>query len=396
MALVIDRRAAHGANPGVHAFVVGVSDYPLLPAVPPGVQPPHYGIAPLTSAALGAFAFYNWLIDAHTELPLPLVTCRLLLAPSALELANDPTLAAVGAARPGLTNFLKDAADWRTDASSSPDSITVFYFAGHGVQRTKDDAVLLLEEFGNGIGGPLMNAVDVKNLFYGMAPSPARPQIASTQVYFIDACRNMPAVFTSFETLQPTQVFPVELSGQDNRRAPVFYASIAGTTALGLRGKQTLFSKAVVDCLKNNAADLQEVDGQERWVVSVHRLAKALEFSIADLNREHGGDQDWGYGGIPKEAPICYLQTTPTVDVQLEIDPDLAVGETTVEVRDETGTVVAVPDPLNPHPYICKWPAGMYSIGATVAPGNPNGFRPVPPRLRPVLPPRFVRRVKVN
>ena len=308
MALVIDHRTAHGTGPGVHAFIVGVSDYPFLPAAPTAVQPHHYGIAPLTSAALGAFAFYKWLIDAQTELPLPLVTCRLLLAPSQLERTNDPTIDAVGAARPQLRNFLTDAAAWRTDASSSPDSIAIFYFAGHGVQRTKDDAVLLLEEFGDGIGGPLMNGVDVKNLFYGMAPSPARPQIANTQLYFIDACRNMPSIFTSFETLQPTQVFPVELSGQDNRRAPVFYASIAGTTALGLRGKQTLFSKAVVDCLLNDAADLQEINGQERWVVSVHRLAKALEFSIDDLNREHGGDQDWGYGGIPKEAPICYLE----------------------------------------------------------------------------------------
>ena len=396
MALVIDHRITHGTAPGVHAFIVGMSDYPFLPATPAGVQPHHYGIVPLTSAALGAFAFYKWLIDTRTQLPLPLVTCRLLLAPSQLELTNDPTLSGVGADRPRLANFLTDAAAWRADASSSPDSIAIFYFAGHGVQRTKDDAVLLLEEFGNGIGGPLMNGVDVKNLFYGMAPSPARPQIANTQLYFIDACRNMPSIFTSFETLQPTQVFPVELSGQDNRRAPVFYASIAGTTALGLRGKQTLFSKAVVDCLVNDAADLQEVDGQERWVVSVHRLAKALEFSIADLNREFGGDQDWGYGGIPKEAAICYLPTTPTVDVHLEIDPDLAVSETRIEVRDETGTVVAVPDPLNPHPYTCRWPAGMYSIGATVPPGNPNGFKPVPPRLRPVLPPRFVRKVKVN
>ena len=39
----------------------------------------------------------------------------------------------------------------------------------------------------------------------------------------------------------------------------MFHASIAGTTALGLRGRQTLFSKAVIDCLVNDAADLQEV-----------------------------------------------------------------------------------------------------------------------------------------
>ena len=154
MGLIIDGRAGHGAKPGVHAFVVGVSDYPFLPAAPAAVQAPHYGIAPLTSAALGAYAFYKWLIDARTELPLPLVTCRLLLAPSTLELANDPSVGPLAAARPGLNNFLTDAAAWRTDASSSADSIAIFYFAGHGVQRNLDDSVLLLEEFGNGVGGP--------------------------------------------------------------------------------------------------------------------------------------------------------------------------------------------------------------------------------------------------
>ena len=72
--------------------------------------------------------------------------------------------------------------------------------------------MLLLEEFGNGIGCSLVNGVDVRNLFYGMAPSTTRPNIANTQLYFIDACRNMPEIFTNFETLQPTQIFPVELS----------------------------------------------------------------------------------------------------------------------------------------------------------------------------------------
>ena len=36
------------------------------------------------------------------------------------------------------------------------------------------------------------------------------------------------------------------------------------------------------------------------------------------------------------------------MDVQLEIDPDLAVSETTIEVRDEAGALVAVPNPLGP------------------------------------------------
>ena len=46
-----------------------------------------------------------------------------------VRMANDPSVGTVGAARPVLNNFLTDAAAWRTDASSSPDSISIFYFA---------------------------------------------------------------------------------------------------------------------------------------------------------------------------------------------------------------------------------------------------------------------------
>ena len=87
----------------------------------------------------------------------------------------------------------------------------------------------------------------------------------------------------------------------------MFHASIAGMMALGPRGRQTLFSKAVIDCLVNDAADLEEVNGQERWVISVHRLAKALDIKIADLNLEFGGDQECGFGGTRRmrRSAIC-------------------------------------------------------------------------------------------
>lgn len=172
--------------------------------------------------------------------------------------------------------------------------VQLFYFAGHGVQRNKDDVVLLLEEFGNGLGGPLVHAVDVKNIFYGMAPAPTRPQIAYTQLYFVDACRNMPSAFAGF---RDTADYPGDRRGP---RGSGPLASIAGTTALGLRGKQTLFSKALINCFVNDAADLVEVNGQDRWVVSVQRPAQALDLEISDLNQELGGDQDWGFEGVPK------------------------------------------------------------------------------------------------
>ena len=50
--------------------------------------------------------------------------------------------------------------------------MTIFYFAGHGVQRTQRDAVLLLDDFGAPGGESLANTVDANHLFDGMVPPP--------------------------------------------------------------------------------------------------------------------------------------------------------------------------------------------------------------------------------
>jgi hypothetical protein len=258
---IFDNRAALGGEPGLHVFLVGVSAYPHLPAPGSGSTAQSYGMNQISAAARTAYQMYEWLLANQAGLPLPLATVWLLLSPSALEITNEPALNGL-ALRPDLLNFVQSANAWRDAASTHRDGMSLFYFAGHGVQRTKDDAVLLLDDFGHLPVGmnPLQTSVDVRTLFYGMAPSAAFPQMARTQIYFVDACRNHPNQFNQFEKLSTTEFFTIAVSGRDDRIAPIFYAAVPDSKGYAVPGQHTVFSRQLLDCLQGGAGDAGEDD----------------------------------------------------------------------------------------------------------------------------------------
>jgi hypothetical protein len=173
---------------------------------------------------------------------------------------------------------------------------------------------MLLPGFGDGLGSALTNAIDTGNICAGMAPTLSFPNIARTQLYFVDACRVLPEEFRRFERMQTTAAFDVELNSRDDRRAPIFYAAIPGTVANGLRGKQSLFSAALLEALAGSAGDADEdPQGNVRWRVTVHSLDTALSASLQELNASFGASQEYTSGGSQRDADICFLDGPPKV-----------------------------------------------------------------------------------
>lgn len=389
MTLVLDERSDLRGKPGLHVFIAGASLYRHLPGGGGKPTDNSYGMQQLSSTALTGYKVYRWLLDNKGQLPLPLATVRLLLSPSPAELAVEPKMENLTDACT-RANFAAEAKQWRKDAGSSRDEFTFFYFAGHGVQRKKDDAVMLLEDFGNPDEGPLASAVTIDNLFNGMAP-PASPteQIAQRQIYFVDACRIAPSEFRAWEWLDVSGIWGVELSGSDDRYAPIFFAAIPGTKAYALSGEQTLFSKALLACLNGSGAEAleEDTDGQVRWGVTVHSLNEALESQVGELNVEHEGNQKYTLSGLVRNTVLHYLERPPEVDIVLEIDPTEALPFVRLEVTDPQDAGVWNLEPIDPHPYENKLPAGYYRISAKIV--NP----PQPPyvdyaKWREVKPPR--------
>jgi hypothetical protein len=372
----------------LHVLLIGISEYPNLP---PGDKPlpadAPLGLSRLSSPALSAFRLYEWMQANRAALPLPLGSIKLLLCPSAEEL-RDPALKAAhdqgGVYQPCTLDQVQAAAgEWREKASVDPHGMTWFYFAGHGVQRSKNDAVLLLENCGQKFGSPLQNAIDVNTLFNGMAPSGSRPNMARSQLYFIDACRVRPDVLKTLEAQNPTQVFPVELSGNDDRLAPIYFATVSGAAALGSRGKQSVFSQVLLQCLEGaGGREVVDTAGNASWTVTTQGLTEAMNSLFSELNAV-GLEQTFMVGGhTQKSVSLCTLPGPPPVDIVFDINPDLARNVSTIRITNlSTGEIQQV----NP-PGAIRCSAGHYQFMVGISPPHPV-YRSPNPAIRTILPP---------
>ena len=402
MALVFEDPAAPGASEGgLHAFIVGVSRYKHLPSGDGDPARDSFGMQQLTSTALSAYRVYEWLLQRRDRLPRRLATIHMLLSPSAKELEvepgirqfNDPALRALRA------RFAAEAKSWRARTKASNNEFAFFYFAGHGLEREKGDCVLLCEDFGDpDQGDDLVNTVDFDHLFAGMAPPDRRTEsIARSQVYFVDACRAKPASFSLFERQQPPGLWRIELGGRDDRQAPVFFAAIPGTEAIGFDGEETLFNRALMACLKQDAVHAlpeQDADGNPKYGVSVYTLHEGLKTAIAALNAKNTTHQAHSLTGRVSDLTLHYIDGRPDVDVVVEIDPAAAVPFVQLDVSAADDTSVLTLTQLNPHPYRHQLPAGIYRFRFTVDPRQP--FRNPMPSFEQVKPPRHPVRARVR
>jgi len=327
----------------------------------------------------------------------PLATCRLMISPSAEETKMEPKLQELTVSC-NVDDFLRSANEWRWDAQNHKDNITFLYFAGNGFELSKSNPIIMLQDFGNGIGPALRGSITAKNLFYGMGPTSAQPDIARTQLYFIDTDRLYPRVFQSYEEINTTAVFDALPLGIDDRDAVIFYSTISGKGTYAYDGEPTFFSHALLKCLEGAAAVPGETDqeGMLRWHVSITSLMNGLNQVLPDLLQDSGFNQLFEVGGQVRDSIICYLDAPPVVDLAIEVDPIEALAVSHVEMLNETSVEVFKHDaPLQPHPYQIQLPGGYYTLRIRIVPSDPR-FKDLVARTRLLTPPRAVWKVKVT
>jgi hypothetical protein len=384
MLVTIDNRGV-----GIHALIVGVSDYTNLPGDDdPAAGGNKLGMKKLKAPTLGAYRFLKWLIKADEENRLlqPLASYEVVLAPSPEERAEPGLEDWIDDATTG--SFVKKTIAWRKRVGKSKKNVALFYFSGHGIQRNKDDAILMLQDFAEDEVPMLKRAVALYEIFGGMAPSDEFPEMGMTQLYFIDACRNLPERIKSFAKLQPETVFDVQLGGRDDRVAPIFFAAVNDSVAFGEAGKGSYFNRALLVGLERGAENTKEVDGRTVWPVSVFTLVTAITHEFAKFET----DQNFVQGGLFRDCDICYLNQAPLVDLTIEVLPD-AQRESAVIIMTQMVNPPLVPfewkqpDPPPDYPYTLTSPAGIHRIFATqkgvaAAPMSDKGFQVITQRNR--------------
>jgi hypothetical protein len=376
--LTFDRRAI-GVQPGLHAFIVGVSQYDHLAG---GIAPKEntYGMPQIPGAARTAARLARFLINQRDQLSPPLRTCRLLLAPSEVEedeINKENTICTQNGGTPlqyapaRLNEITAALLEWQADAKERPTDATLFFFSGHGIQQTVGTSFLLLQDFLAG-AQPLDHALDFLNIYNGMRNGGVQPDMSRTQLYFVDACRNSLDALQEYETLAGAQIFMVKRKGTDDRVAPMFFSSVAGHNAYILDPKGlSLFGNQLLRCL-GEAADKRVIEGKKQWVVTIGRLAGGLAQLAAQFNRAKTSRvQTFNFDKYTDiDVPLHVLDAAPEVELVLSVDPEAANQFAQVTVTHPVDPALTLCSPLDPHPYPRSIKAGGYGVNVQVKPGQ--------------------------
>lgn len=352
----MDNRTAVGDDAaGVHILIVGVSEYTNLPGED-DIPHPEWKLNKLTCASSSAYAIYDWV--QKNSLKLPIKTIRLLLSPSQLELAAIADLPHP-VPRASRLNFRDAARDWRADASKNPADMTIFYFAGHGMQRGPEEGILLLDDFLAGDDTVLAKAAELGNIRNGMAPSEACPQIGLTQFYFIDACLDRPKAQTRFVNPQVPPIFDVLLNVVDRREAPVLFSTFDGALSIGRRGKTSYFAEALMLAFERGAEDPEELPaGRTRWPVTSVTIKNSLDV-FYDKYKLGSNVTLSSLVGLPV---LRYLDDPPQVACKILVDPQRMNGSCRITVCDDVDAPAAGVWPQTSTEFEVMVKAGLYKV----------------------------------
>lgn len=327
---IVDRRTELGNAPGVHALLVGVSQYAHLPGVDDPPSDACWGLTSLASPALSASLLADWLQTA-TDLARPLKTLRLLLAPSLLESLSMIQSVAI----PNHANFAIDAWNWRTDCCDSKDSIALFYYAGHGFTRGRGDYNLLLTL--NDLFDPgapkLKNVTLAANLFNGMAPQTRTDTVARQQFFFFDCCRTYPSELASFDDRSVAPILNVKIvEGVGDDRVYMRCNPVPDNiSAFASKGRATYFADRLLDALQYAGCP-----SSRGWKVDGDAIRSRLRVRYKQLT-------GLNLACDSVDSPVLRnLAQPPTVDIEIRLDPAARATGRRVGLQNGTNLIPGV------------------------------------------------------
>lgn len=307
--------------PGTHAFVAGISAYRHfedgLDPTPTGEE---FGMEQLSAAARSASEFAAWMMKDYQCKRAPLKSLRVLLSPSDGEVIH-PDVAALldGDFSATLGNVKTALVEFRNACDRHSDNVLIVYVAGHGVQLTKHGAIVLLNDFGAATHvNKLEGAIDMAGVHAGMN----HPGTARTQFWFVDACRQKPAIARRFETLEGA--LTLDVRNGVTEVSPLFLAATTGKEAFARIGGVTLFNEALMWALKGGVAAGPEQGVSDSWHIPVTKLIKALPDRVKALALAEGAEQSVDIAGKILEAVFHECVATPKVDLRINLLPDEA------------------------------------------------------------------------
>lgn len=344
-------------SPGTHALVIGVSDYlHFEDGSAPTPTGREFNMEQLTAAARSASEFAAWLKNNYHCGRAPLRSLRVLLSPAANE-NIQPDIAALlnGDFSATLNNVKTELAGFKKACDTNTDNVGIVYIAGHGVQLTPNDAIVLLNDFGNNTHlTKLEGAINIAGVHAGMN----HPATAKTQFWFVDACRQKPAIARRFESLEGA--LTLDKPNGATIASPLFLATGSGKAAFARVNGITLFCEALMWALNGGVAAGPEDDEINKWHIPVSQLIKRLPDRVKALAEYESVEQTVDITGQIHEAILHEYTGTPSVNLRVELLPDEAQSISTGTLKQNASDVII--DDFNDWPMQEQVEAGLYLL----------------------------------
>ncbi len=239
------------AKAGVHAIVIGISEYPYLQGgSAKELAPNNGGLGQLEVSATTAAKVFEWINQAGEVAGAQLATCRLLLAPRPTERNAVDLLTQNHYAVPDFSTIRSAVDGWADDifvGSNEPESnVAFFFFSGHGVEILASPALLASDILNPRSAAGANKAIAIEALARAVKTCGI-----DRGLFFVDACRDAPTIaktlnMTGEEILSPNP---------EPRKIPDALISLLSTRS-GSRSYQapgdsaTIFGQALLEALE--------------------------------------------------------------------------------------------------------------------------------------------------
>lgn len=371
MTIVFDDNSA---DPGTHALLIGVGDYPYLhEGSKPAAErlPHHMKMGQLSSPPHSVKALADWLADGANGFhnpDRPLRSLQLLCSANAPFQWGMPGAAPAAIARADMANARKAINEWKARAGRNDGNMALFYFCGHGLQFSTSENSLLLEDFGSDHGDPMIHAI----AFGGMRLGIQHQCAARHQCHFVDACRTPPtnAFLEAYGGGSSGERVVAGALTRDirDRLSPVFFATGLLSAAYGQPGQPSIFMQGMLKCFRgvgsreavDHYAVIPEAVGE-----GINKCVESLAFSKVPQFCQ------------PHEAGHLFtmhrIRGDPEVLVKL-FTRDEGQLASAVFSHTREGTGQRVERPAQPAPWWVPLPLGRYLFEAVLNPGAaPSG-----------------------
>jgi hypothetical protein len=344
-------------NPGTHVLVIGVSEYlHFNDGRFPTQRGELLGMEQLSAAAHSASEFAAWMLKKYNNPNAPLSSLRVLLSPSENEVLNADVLNRLtGDYSATLGNVKAELNQFQNLCDLHKNNVAIVYIAGHGVQLSKKGSIVLLHDCGSTNHTTLLEgSIDMAGVHAGFD----HPNTAQTQFWFVDACRQIPAIASRFENLKGGLTLD-EPTGNANSN-PMFLAATTGTQSFARVQGLTLFCEALLWGLNGRIATAPQINLSNNWVISTNELVMKLIPKVKSLAAAENAKQTADIAGRPIETVFHEYRQIPQVDLHVDLLPDTAANLCVGYLEDQYAVNVLTKNP--PWPMKERIQAGLYQI----------------------------------